>query len=45
MIFIQGGSKFIEQTLMVGTGHCEDHLLYRNMWGQVEHSGTTMEPT
>ena len=31
----QGCPEFMVQTLMVGTGHCNNHLLYRNEWAQV----------
>ena len=32
---IQGGPKLMVQTLRVGTGLCNTHLLYRNAWAQV----------
>ena len=35
IIYIQGGPEFIVQTLRVGTGYCNNHLLYRNVWAQV----------
>ncbi|GFW49930.1 hypothetical protein TNCV_2315121 [Trichonephila clavipes] len=36
---IQGGPEFMVQTLMVDTGHCNNHLLYRNVWAQVKREG------
>ncbi|GBM94504.1 hypothetical protein AVEN_192992-1, partial [Araneus ventricosus] len=30
-----GGPKSMVQTLRVGTGHCNSHLLYRYVWAQV----------
>ncbi|GFT19171.1 uncharacterized protein TNCV_303041 [Trichonephila clavipes] len=35
IVLLQGGPKFMVQTLRVGTGHCNIHLLYRNAWAQV----------
>ena len=33
--FVQGGPEFIVQTLRVGTGHGNSHLLYKNAWLQM----------
>ena len=43
IIYIQGGPEFIVQTLRVGTGYCNNHLLYRNVWAQVTRWGASKE--